>query len=86
MINNISEPFFKQYGFSQAAINNLALPDFKAWFTSDKLAQYKVKMAAAIFSNNRTNQLIIAEEVKKYCRGPSSIPYLVELRKIIESI
>jgi len=85
MIVEISEPFFEGCGTSQTAFENLSSKDYKVWFTSDKLSQYKIKIAAAIQARDRNALSILIEEANNLCNSPVSIPYRAELRGIHEA-
>ena len=86
MITGISEPFFDCYSTSQAACENLALNDYKVWFTSDKISQYKIKIASAIQAKDSNALSTLLAETKNHCNSPVSIPYREELVGIHEAV
>ena len=86
LIESKSEPFFKKYGYSQAAIDNFACNNYKEWFTSDKVAQYKIRYASAILSQDKNAILEISEEAKVFCSKPWSLTYRSEIEEMLESV
>ena len=86
LIDSKSEPFFKKYGYSQAAIDNFASNNYNEWFTSDKVSQYKIRFASAIHSQDKNAILEISEEARKYCCKPWSLTYRSEIEEMLESV
>lgn len=74
LISNKGMVFLSDYGEEQSILCNLTDQDYKTWVTSDKVSQFKVRLAAAVISNNNEALAATKEEAKKYCAKPWSEP------------
>ena len=74
LISNESVVFLSEYGTERSILCNLTDKDYKVWVTSDKVSQFKVRLAAAVFSNNNDVLASTKEEAAKYCAKSCSEP------------
>ena len=66
--------FLTEYGSDEAIVSNLNNNDYQTWVTSDKVAQFKVRLASAVLANNAKALAIAKGEALKFCDKPWSEP------------
>jgi len=74
LISEEGMDFFSKYETEQSILLNLTDNDYKVWVTSDKVCQFKIRLAAAVLSKNNEALAITKEEAAKYCAKPWSEP------------
>lgn len=72
LISTLAMEFISKYATEQSIMNNLTGSDYRTWVTSDKVAQFKVNLAAATFVNDSKALEKAKEEALKYCEKPWS--------------
>jgi hypothetical protein len=66
--------FLNEYCSDEAIVSNLSSIDYQNWVTSDKVAQFKVRLASAIQANDVNALATAKDEALKFCDKPWSEP------------
>ena len=72
LISNKGMVFLSEFGAVQSIISNLSDENYKVWVTSDKVAQFKIRLATAVLSGDSEALAIAKCEAAKYCAKPWS--------------
>jgi len=74
LISVKAQKFLTEYGSDEAIVSNLNNNDYQAWVTSDKVAQFKVRLASAVLTNDIKALAVTKGEALKFCDKPWSEP------------
>lgn len=78
--------FLTEYSSDKAILSNLTKADSKLWVTSDKVAQFKVKLASAVLADDAKALIAVKEEALTLCNKPWSVPYREKIRGLCSSV
>lgn len=86
LISNEGLGFFSKFDSVQKIMQNLTNSDYKTWITSDKVSQFKVRLAAAILEGDNEALALEKEEAIKYCAKPWSEPDRELVQRLCECV
>jgi len=86
LISGDALPFFERFGSIETVFSNLNSSNYKDWITSEKTAQTKVKLIAAIRDKNTVELERIKKEALEYCAKPWAAAEKENIQKVCECI
>jgi len=78
--------FLNEYGSDEAIKSNLSNTNYQNWATSDKLAQFKVRLASALQANDGNALAAVKNEALKFCDKPWSEPSREVILRLCASV
>ncbi|MDH5517682.1 MAG: hypothetical protein OEY36_07665 [Gammaproteobacteria bacterium] len=86
LITTEALPFLEQYSTAESVFKNLNSSNYQEWITSDKVSQFKIKMASAVSSKNAEELENIKTKALDYCAKPWSGSNREIIKELCKSI
>ena len=86
LIGSEAMSFFDGYGSYAAIVSNLTKNDYRDWITSDKVAQFKVRLGSAALENDSKALAEAKKEASKFCEKPWSEASRDVIRRLCEAV
>ncbi|MCG8521911.1 MAG: hypothetical protein MI744_06870 [Pseudomonadales bacterium] len=86
LIENEAISFLNEYGSYGAIVSNLTKSDYREWITSDKVAQFKVRLGSASLESDWKALAETKIEASQFCEKPWAGPSKEVIRRLCAAV